>query len=232
MRDLLIQERSLPVNVIRNLKLVNDIVIALSEKEEMSCDEVTAEMVYEKLEEKSISYKMVIALMDVYHGTISIDEMENTDESLHNNMNNPGSKMNEEIDEETKKALDQVFIEFSKMELYIIMKEFGFLGEQIRKMTAKELSYKDYFVSMVREDKDGEKNIEFGNVQIKRPCRNSASDDEIFVESVYYVKEKFYSNKVAKIKRKLAGLKDKVSMAEVEGCLEIHCMKLWKERYM
>jgi len=85
---------------------------------------------------------------------------------------------------------------------------------------------------MAREDKDGDKNIEFGNVRIKRPGRNSACEDEIFVESVYYVKEKFYSNKVAKIKRKLVGLKDKVSMAEVEGCLESYCISLWKERFM
>ena len=47
-------------------------------------------------------------------------------------------------------------------------------------MTAKELSYRDYFVSMTREDKDGVKNIDFGNVQIKRPSCNSGCDEEFF----------------------------------------------------
>ena len=84
---------------------------------------------------------------------------------------------------------------------------------------------------MAREDRDGEKNIEFGNVHVKHPGRNTAADDEIFVESVYYVKEKFYSNTVAKIKKKLAGLAEKISMAEVEGCLENYCMELWKKKY-
>lgn len=232
MRELLIQERGLPVNVIRNLKLINDTVLAISEEQEISHDDVTAEMVFERLNGKSISYKMVISLMEVYHGVVSIDEMENVDESLQDNINNLEQRMNEEIDIDIKKILDQVFLDFSKLELYILMKEFGFLGDQIRKMTAKELSYKDYFVKMAREDRDGDKSIEFGNVQIKRPGRNSACEDELLVESVYYVKEKFYSNKMAKIKRRLTLLKDRVSMAEIEGCLESYCMNLWEEKYM
>lgn len=232
MRDMLILERGLPVNVIRNLKLINDIVQAVAEEEKISHDEVTAEMVYERLSEKSISYKMVIALMDIYHGNLSIDEMENIEGSVQNNMVNVEQKIDSEIDIETKNKLDQVFKEFSKLELYIFMKEFGFLGDKIRKMTAKELSYQDYFVSMAREDKDGDKNIDFGNVQIKRPGRNSGCDEELFVESVYYVKEKFYSNKVAKIKRKLATLKDTVSMSDIEGCLEEYCINIWNERYI
>lgn len=232
MREMLIQERGLPVNVIRNLKLINDNVQAIAEEEEIGRDEVTVDMVYDRLSEKSISYKMVIALMDIYHGNLSIDEMENVEDSLQNNIENAEKKINSEIDIETKSKLDKVFGDFSKLELYILMKEFGFFGDEIRKMTAKELSYQDYFVSMAREDKDGDKNIDFGNVQIKRPGRNSGCDEELFVESVYYVKEKFYSNKVAKIKRKLATLKDTVSMSDIEGCLEEYCMGLWKERYM
>lgn len=231
MRDMMIQERNLPVNVIRNLRLINDVVLAVAEEQELNFDEVTAEMVYEKLEGKSISYKMVIALMEVYHGTISIDEMDNPDENLQKNLSNY-EKNNTVLDKDTKKILDQVFGDFSKLELYIFMKEFGFLGDKARKMTAKELSYQDYFVGMAKEDKDGKKNIEFGNVRIERPGRNKNLNEEVFVESVYYVKEKFYSNKVAKIKKRLAGLKDVISMEDVAGCLEDYCMRLWKERYM
>lgn len=211
---------------------MNDAVLAIVEEQEISCDDVTAEMVHEKMSDKSISYKMVLSLMELYHGNLSVEDMDNSNECLHNNMDNLENKISNEIDGKTKEALDQVFMDFSKMELYIFMKEFGFLGEQIRSMTAKELSYKDYFVSIAREDRDGEKNIEFGNVHIKHPGRNTAADEEIFVESVYYVKEKFYNNKVAKIKKKIASLKDKVSMVELEGCLEVYCMKLWKGKYI
>ena len=232
MRDMIIQERNLPVNVIRNLRLINDVVLAVAEEQELDFDEVTAEMVYEKLDGKSISYKMVIALMEVYHGTISIDEMDNPDENLQKNISNYEKENHTELDKDTKKMLDQVFGDFSKLELYILMKEFGFLGDKARKMTAKELSYQDYFVGLAKEDKDGKKNIEFGNVKIERPGRNKNLNEEVFVESVYYVKEKFYSNKVAKIKKRLAGLKDAISMEDVVGCLEDYCIRLWKERYM
>lgn len=78
--------------------------------------------------------------------------MDNVEDSLQNNMDNLEQRIDDEIDIETKNKLDQVFMDFSKMELYILMKEFGFLGDKVRKMTAKELSYKDYFVSMARED--------------------------------------------------------------------------------
>lgn len=123
-------------------------MLAIAEEQEISCDEVTAKMVYESLVGKSISYKMVLSLMEVYHGVISIDEMENVDESLQDNTNNLEQKMNRKIDTDTENILNQVFMDFSELELYIVMKEFGFLGDQIRKMTAKELSYQDYFVKM------------------------------------------------------------------------------------
>lgn len=125
MRDMIIQERNLPVNVIRNLRLINDVVLAVAEEQELDYDEVTAEMVYEKLDGKSISYKMVIALMEVYHGTISIDEMDNPDENLQKNISNYEKENHTELDKDTKKMLDQVFGDFSKLELYILMKRHG-----------------------------------------------------------------------------------------------------------
>lgn len=230
MRDMLVDERNLPLNVIRNLKLVNDAVIKIAKEEEIELDAVSALMVYEELTEKSISYKMVIALMDIYHGTISIDEMEDSDDRLQDNTKSVESKIELEMDKDTKDALDKVFGGFSKLELYIFMKEFGFLGNELRSMTVKELSYQDYFVSMAKDDIDGEKNIEFGDVHIKRPGRNSGREEEILVESVYFVKEKFYSNKVAKIKKRLATLSGVISMNDVLGCLEAYCIELWKDK--
>ncbi|MDD3138861.1 MAG: hypothetical protein PHX08_07815 [Lachnospiraceae bacterium] len=231
MRELLIQERNLHVNAIRNLRIIINTVVAIAEEQEICPDAVTPEMVYDRLNEKSISYKMVLSLMEIYHGVPSIDEMEDSDERLQDNTMNVEVRVNLDMDKKTNDILDSVFYDFSKMELFIFMKEFGFLGNKARSMTAKELSYKDYFVAMAREDKDGGKNIEFGNVQIKRPGRNSGCEEEIFVESVYYVKEKFYSNKVAKIKKKLAGLNGKLSVLDVQGCLEEYCIRLWKEKY-
>ncbi len=226
MRDMMIAERDLPVNAIRNLRIINDTVLAIAEEEEISLDAVSPLMVYEKLSDRSISYKMVIALMDVYHGVVSIDEMEDNDDRLQDNTMNFEGTVIDEMDQKTRKVLDSVFGDFSKLELYIMMKEFGFLGDEVRSMTAKEISYKDYFVTMAREDKDGDKNIEFGDVHIKRPGRNSMVE-EVLVESVFYVKEKFYNNKVAKIKKKLASLASKVAMNDIAGSLESYCINMW-----
>lgn len=104
-----------------------------------------------------------------------------------------------DMDSSVKKKLDHVFDKFSDLELFILMKEYGFFGEHVRKLTAKELSYKDFFVELARADRSGGKNIEYGNVKIQRPGRSGGIVEEVLVESVYYVKEKFYSNKVAKI---------------------------------
>jgi len=230
MRDMMIEERNLPANAIRNLGIINDAIIEISKRKEIGFDAVTPQMVYEKLSGKSISYKLVITLMDIYHGVISIDEMEDSDSRLQDNTMDMEYIIDQGMDMATKEALDNFFDAFSKLEFYIFMKEFGFIGEKVRSMTAKELSYQDYFVSLAKEDRDGEKNIEFGDLHIKRPGRNSGADEEVFVESVYYVKEKFYSNKVAKIKKKLATLAEKIAMNDVAGCMEDYCNYLWKEK--
>ncbi len=48
----------------------------------------------------------------------------------------------------------------------------GFFGKEIGSMTAREMSYQDYFVDMARKEKLGAKNIEFGTVKVTRPGRN------------------------------------------------------------
>jgi hypothetical protein len=56
---------------------------------------------------------------------------------------------------------------------------------------------------MVRKEKLGAKNIEFGSVKVARPGRNCGAEDVLLVENVFYVKERYYNNKVAKIRKKL-----------------------------
>lgn len=110
------------------------------------------------------------------------------------------------------------------------MKEFKFLGNQIGSMTAREMSYQDYFVEMVRNEKLGAKNIEFGSVKVIRPGRNRGAEEELLIEEVYYVKERYYNNKVAKIKKKLLSLAKVVEKDDLIGCLDSYCRNLWKER--
>mgnify|MGYP004504642315 CR=1 FL=1 len=63
MRDLLVQERDLSVNAIRNLRLVTNAIIEIAEETEVTADDVTPEMVAEKLADKSISLRLFRTLV-------------------------------------------------------------------------------------------------------------------------------------------------------------------------
>lgn len=186
----------------------------------ISMNMVTVEQVAEKLKDKSISNKMISDLLGLMSGNIPIDDIPDTDVRLQDNTMNVEDKIVVDMDSSVKKKLDHVFEKFSDLELFILMKEYGFFGEDVRKLTAKELSYKDFFVELARADRSGGKNIEYGNVKIQRPGRSGGIVEEVLVESVYYVKEKFYSNKVAKIKKQLLALSHEMDVDDLRGNLE------------
>lgn len=189
----------------------------------ISMNMVTVEQVAEKLKDKSISNKMISDLLGLMSGNIPIDDIPDTDVRLQDNTMNVEDKIVVDMDSSVKKKLDHVFEKFSDLELFILMKEYGFFGEDVRKLTAKELSYKDFFVELARADRSGGKNIEYGNVKIQRPGRSGGIVEEVLVESVYYVKEKFYSNKVAKIKKQLLALSHEMDVDDLRGNLEKYC---------
>lgn len=223
-------ERKIPVNAVRNLDAVSDAVITISMENGISMNMVTVEQVAEKLKDKSISNKMISDLLGLMSGNIPIDDIPDTDVRLQDNTMNVEDKIVVDMDSSVKKKLDHVFEKFSDLELFILMKKYGFFGEDVRKLTAKELSYKDFFVELARADRSGGKNIEYGNVKIQRPGRSGGIVEEVLVESVYYVKEKFYSNKVAKIKKQLLALSYEMDVDDLRGNLEKYCMFLWTER--
>lgn len=230
MKEFIADERELPVNAVRNLDVINDTVIAIAMEQEQSIDSVTADQVAEKLSDKSISLSMISDLLGILHGNISLDDIPDTDIRLQDNTKDIEANIKEDLEPKVKAALDAMFVKFSDLELFILMKEMGFFGEDFRKLTAKELSYRDFFVGLAEKDKDGPKNIEFGSVHVKRPGRKYGQDEEIFVESVRYVKEKFYSNKVAKIMKRIAKLSEVMEVKDVKGNLELYCRDLWNAR--
>ena len=188
-------------------------------------------MVYEKMgKEKLISKKMIDILLDLLKGSSSIEDMTEREMSRLKCDAELIDQVSMDMDSQTKAKLDAVFATFSDLELFILMKEFGFLGKEIGSMTVREISYQDYFVDMVRKEKLGAKNIEFGSVKVARPGRSCGAEDVLLVENVFYVKERYYNNKVAKIRKKLASLATTVDKDDLLGCLDGYCRKLWHER--
>lgn len=99
-------------------------------------------------------------------GKASIEAIPNFEELLVDENSDVESNARFDIDAKTQAKLYAVFATFSDLELFILMKEFGFFGKEMGSMTVREMSYQDYFVDMVRKEKLGLKNIEFGNVKV------------------------------------------------------------------
>lgn len=230
-RDYLIEERGLPVNTIQNMSLVSTAVAEIAMDKEIRPKEVTSDMVYEAVgKEKQISKEMIDILLGLLKGSVSIEEIPNFESTYSDGAADIEDEIELEMDPVTKAKMDAVFATFSDLELFILMKEFGFFGKEIGSMTAREMSYQDYFVDMARKEKLGAKNIEFGTVKVTRPGRNSGAEEVLLVENVFYVKERYYNNKVAKIRKKLASLATTVEKDDLLGFLDGYCWKLWKER--
>jgi len=230
-RDFLIEDRGLPVNTIQNMSLVSAAVADIVMGRDISPKDVTSEMVYEFMgKEKQISKEMIDIIFGLLTGNVSIEQIQDFDKMFADETSDFVDDIKLDMDPYTKAKLDAVFATFSDLELFILMKEFGFLGGKIGSMTAKEISYQDYFVNMVRSEKLGLKHIEYGSVRVVRPGRNSGAKEELLVENVYFVEDRYYNNKMLKIRKKLAALSKKVDKDDVAGCLEDYCINLWYAR--
>lgn len=230
MREMLIEERGLPINAVKNLRIITDLIIKISSEKEIGMDEVTAEMIFEELKDRSISYDMVVSLLRISRGNVSIGVMDDEENQIPDKTTNVEDAVLSEFDSEVKAAFDSVFACLSNLELFLFMQEAGYFGESIRRMTIKELSYKDFFIKLVKKDPDGEGKINHGDIRIDRPGRNSGTSEGITIESVDFVQEKFCRNKVAKVKKSIAKLGDKISYDEILRYMRGYCLDIWKQR--
>ena len=220
MRDYLSDERNLPVNAIRNLRTISKIISQISAEEQIIPSAVTPEQVMKELEDKSISYKMVVLLMEIYHGAPSIDEMEDSDERLKDTRNCFEKCFHSEMDDKTKKILDDFFDKFSHLELFLAMKGCGVFGEAMRRMEVEEMMHSDYFIELAKNDVQGKKYVTEDYNKVKN----------VLVEAEERNFKKFSYNKVAKVKHKMLELGKGVLIEDLEGNLETYFLNLWQER--
>lgn len=107
-----------------------------------------------------------------------------------------------DLSENGKTELDKASARMSDLDVYILFKEFGLLGESLRRMEMCDFVITPTFQKLFEEDK-----------MIR------SKDDP--VKTAY--------NKKAKIVRILAELNGKVSMSDVQGCLVSYFMKRWEQ---
>ena len=99
---------------------------------------------YEKLKDSGMSKEMIDTLYLLLSGKASIEAIPDFEELLVDENSDVELNARFDIDAKTKAKMDAVFATLNDVELFIMMKEYGFPGDWIGQMTAKEISYQDF----------------------------------------------------------------------------------------
>ena len=190
------EEQGLTVNRSRQLYTITKIRNAIAFDNQMEEDNVSVEMIYQRLEQEAvkqkkrpISKKLLIELLDHLKGVEYISELEEqgiqiTDEE---------KKQTVCMDKETKQILDEVFSNMTSLDYYILIKEYGLLGEKKRKQEMDQFVKTETFLRLMDED-------------------NSIRSEQNLVKIAY--------NKKSKIKKILKSMNGKVDMLDLQGVIE------------
>ena len=190
------EEQGLTVNRSRQLYTITKIRNAIAFDNQMEEDNVSVEMIYQRLEQEAvkqkkrpISKKLLIELLNHLNGVEYISELEEqgiqiTDEE---------KKQTVCMDKETKQILDEVFSNMTSLDYYILIKEYGLLGEKKRKQEMDQFVKTETFLRLMDED-------------------NSIRSEQNLVKIAY--------NKKSKIKKILKSINGKVDMSDLEGGIE------------
>lgn len=164
-------------------------------------ESVTVEMIFDELE-GAVTKDKIIELSKVEKGFVSLDQTRENGEQVDVYEDNYDHIFGNELSENGKTELDKASARMSDLDVYILFKEFGLLGESLRRMEMCDFVITPTFQKLFEEDK-----------MIR------SKDDP--VKTAY--------NKKAKIVRILAELNGKVSMSDVQGCLVSYFMERWNQ---
>ena len=198
MRVYLCESRGLPVNMVRNMRYIDLAIDAIIQEEALDYEDVKPEMIHQRLNDKSISLKMIVRLMNVMKGNLSLELM--TEESeWSQGYEEAEDKLDIEanISEHVKQILAEVFSKLSKTDMCLLMKKTGLLGEDLQKMQIKDFVETDLFKRIFEAD------------ETVRAKNNP-------VKAAY--------NRRDKVDRVLASLGAKLQMDEVKGHLAAYAL--------
>lgn len=173
----------------------------ISRTQQMDEEKVTAKMIYEDLE-GLLSEDEIADLLAIEKGHLSLELMWENGEKHDTDDGIDKSVYGDVLTEDCKQALDGAAAKLTDLDTYILMKEFGLLGES---MLRQEMC--DFVITPVFQEL-------FDRDETIRARTNS-------VKTAY--------NKKAKIMRVLAELNGSINMSEVEGCLVSYFCKRWKQ---
>lgn len=190
------EEQGLTVNRSRQLYTITKNRSAIAFDNQMEEENVSVEMIYQRLEQEAekqnkrpMTKKLLIELLDHLNGVAYISELEEQGIQIAGKE----EKQQFELEKETKQILDEIFSNMTSLDYYILIKEYGLLGEEIRKQEMDQFVKTETFFRLMDED-------------------NSIRSEQDLVKMVY--------NKKSKIKKILKSINGKVDMSDLEGGLE------------
>ena len=190
------EEQGLTVNRSRQLYTITKIRSTIAFDNQMEEENVSVEMIYQRLEQEAekqnkrpMTKKLLIELLDHLNGVGYISELEEQGIQIAGKE----EKQQFELEKETKQILDEIFSNMTSLDYYILIKEYGLLGEEIRKQEMDQFVKTETFFRLMDED-------------------NSIRSEQDLVKMVY--------NKKSKIKKILKSINGKVDISDLEGGLE------------
>ena len=160
----------------------------LAKNKQIDIYEVTPEMIHEVREE--ISVRDIKAVMDYLDGRMSVDQLMDEDGlegDAFEDKNNEGPDLrNEVMDINVERLFDTFLDKLTDVEKFFALIEVG-CSEKYETMTVSQFSVDSLFLNMIAADEKYAKNIQVGDVVIKRPNRHSYTDRDVTLKDVKYV---------------------------------------------
>ena len=185
----------------RTLLKIRRVREELSQANGLDWDNVSVDMIYSALEE-GVKKEEIVELLRIEKGFVSLEQAQENGEQLDVADGIPDSVYGTDLPDDAKEELDRAFAKLSKLDLYILVKDFDILDEETRRMEMSDLVITPLFKKFLEE-----------NESIR-----SKSDP---LKTAY--------NKKNKVMRVLAELNGRINMDEVEGCLTLYVQKLWEQ---
>lgn len=201
-RNSVSEDQGIGVNRSRQRNYVCRVRTAIANEKQIEEEQITVDEICERINAenkrknaRNISKKLVMELLAFEKGFVSTSEMEENGEQLGQLQSGLVTEFDSEMDFDTKEILDEAFKSFSGLDYYILMKEYGMFGEQIRNQEMCDFVVTSLFQKLLIEDET---------------IRSKADP----VKTAY--------NKKNKIKKALASLNGKVNMSDLIGTIETY----------
>lgn len=184
----------------RTLLRIRSVRETIAKEREISEDKVTAEMLYERMEE-SVALEEIVDLLGVEKGHLSLDVLPETSNFSEEQYEIGLEVYGIDLDDTCKAPLDEAMSRLSDLDVYLLMKEFGLLSEKENAMEMCDFVITPTFQKLFDRDE-------------------TIRSRENPLRTAY--------NKNAKVMRVLAELNGRLNMCDVEGCLVPYFLKRWK----